>query len=209
MTQLGQTICFHQNSIVTLESGIKEKLKDLKHGAKVLCLDSNGKFIYSRILTYTGYFPYIVGDSLKIEYETAYNLDNNYNSLSISHEHLLFVKKWGHVKFEYIPAYTIAIGDKLLSRDNTEFSVTSITPEYGRIGWFTPLTETGTIVVNDIVASCHTKNNHRAVERFYVLLKLFYWLFPHKDGSPVTSGSHWYSVKFRQSWFGRMIIHCL
>lgn len=228
----GQDICFHKDTLVTLENDIIVKLKDLKHNSKVLCRLDNGTYVFSKVLTFTGYFPDKSGRSLKITYG-AYGPsgpdEESITSISISYNHLLFAKKLrtknDHIlnKFDYVPAYDLVPGDLLMTYNNIYTKILKIEPEENLVGWYTPLTECGTIIVNDIIASCHTdssnsdsysysnsifslSSSHKAIDVFYYPLKSWYKLWPHKEGSTVTEGSHFYSVYFRRSVVGRVIV---
>ena len=69
--------------------------------------------------------------------------------LEISHDHMVFVDKLGAV-----PASMVGVGDKLLMGAGGVIKVTKIAT-VNRQGAFAPFTESGTIVVSDILASSY------------------------------------------------------
>jgi hypothetical protein len=75
-------------------------------------------------------------------------------------------------------------------------------------GWYTPLTEEGTVVVNGVVASCHTGPSHYAARLFYQPIHLYLTYFPRAAGQVPSAlqNEQWYSILFkREMWLGRFL----
>jgi len=69
------------------------------------------------------------------------------SSLEVSHDHMVFVEKKGA-----IPAFLVEVGDVLLSAHGGNGMVEAI-HEVKRAGAYSPFTASGTLVVNDVLAS--------------------------------------------------------
>lgn len=193
------SICFHSSSYVYTEDGSKIALSGLKYGTRVLTVDNDYNLVYSPVIEFTGVFPERSGSFIRIYHEYCKE------PLTLSPTHLIL--KEGNM---FIQAKDITVGSNIIiSKFNMKklSTVTKIETGY-EMGWYTPLTETGTIVVNDIVASCHTSGPHKLVKFMYWPLKMYLKLFPKKHVLP-TTGCHWYSISFRRGPIGRFIEKCL
>ena len=108
--------------------------------------------------------------------------DSKNNSISLSSSHLVFTKEAG-----YTNAVKVKLGDTLrhYSVDKQEFvdlKVTSIRFELRR-GYTAPLTNEGTILVNNIDASCYAEiNSHQLADWSMFPMKLWYKLTKYFGG---------------------------
>lgn len=130
----GFSLCFSGLSTVNLEDGSKIKMRDLKIGDRVQVTE-NGKF--DTVDSFGHYKPDSVSEYLSIQ-STA-----NAAPITISAPHMIFLDSK-----KAVPASSIKVGDILLG-GNTVKKVEKVTLK----GAFAPFTPSGTIVVNDVVAS--------------------------------------------------------
>jgi len=189
-------ICFHSSSKVILRNGLQLRLDQLNHNDEVLVMDPvTNEMTYSKVITFTGYFPDRVGTCVTIYFGQR-------NPLILSNIHLVYS---GYIPdldtFEYVKAEDIEVGDYLLNSQG-RFEKVERVIHTQNTGWISPLTETGTIVVNDVVASCHT-TDHEFSSWFYGPLKTFYRYFPNDKNS--SKGDHFYAVTIKRGLIGKLI----
>lgn len=194
LTWVFGAICFHITSTTVLEDGSVVRMDELKYGDKVLSIDSNMKPVFSPIVDFTGVFPNRTGSYVKI-------YTNSGHVIMLSTIHLIRTEN------SFVQAATLQVGDKILTIQGLK---EIIEIERGiEQGWYSPLTENGTIIVDGIVASCHTTNSHNLVRFMYKPLYWYLYWFPHKIGTYPVETEHWYSIKFRRGPIGKMIIGIL
>lgn len=142
--------CFPGESTISTSSGQKKKLSELRVGEKILARDPRtNKLMFSEVILFLDYDPSQKRQFLTIKLATG-------RTLTVTPTHLVLT---GHSKnVRTVFAENIKIGDVLLVSDSnnsiTEDSVVEISGVV-RTGIYAPLTEIGTVVVNDIVVSCY------------------------------------------------------
>ncbi len=207
MTEGVYPICFHASSKVQLENGTLVRLDELRYSDRVLAFDS-GNYVYSKVITFTGVFPTSLGSYVNLYY--------NNNNIILSDIHLIYSMSSASLKeeFKYIKASEAKIGDFMMS-ESGPVKITKIVNGYDK-GWYTPLTEIGTIIVNGVVASCHTavgNNGHDQARYLYKPLQFYYKLFPNKNTLPdhneVGGSTQWYSIVFRRGILGKFISYLI
>jgi hypothetical protein len=114
-------------------------MNDLKIGD----MAQTGEGEFSRIYSF-GHFSH----HSKSEY-LQLHIEGQGRPLEITKEHLVFVETRGPV-----PAFAVLSGDRLKMADKDVAEVTKIT-KVNRVGAFAPFTESGTIVVNGVLASSY------------------------------------------------------
>lgn len=192
-------ICFHASTKVTLDSGIVITMDKLRYGDKVLAVDNQMNLIYSPVVDFTGVFPDKQGSYVKVYHRHG-------EPLMVSGIHLVYADG------KFIMAQDLKVGMKLMScMSPTVSGMSEITHvETGfATGWYTPLTQCGTVVANNVVASCHTTNSQAQVRAFYKPLYLYLYFFPKKVGELPKEENHWYSIKFRRGPVGKFLMKIL
>lgn len=117
-----------------------------------------GKF--SRIYSFGHRSP----DS-KAEFIQLY-VESRKNPLEISKDHMIFVGE-----NRAVPAFSVSVGDQLiLSDENNKRRNTKVTKisKIERVGAYAPFTESGTIVVNDLLTSNYVSLQEEVSGRFTV-----------------------------------------
>lgn len=149
--------CFTANDTVTLQNGEKRLMSRLEIGDHVLTLNSDGNLEYSEVLMFMHHSPEQVAQFLNIT--TASGI-----SITITPSHLIL--RWQKpnvtILHDAIPVYAkdVKVGDQLLIHSNETRRqlfvdrIVNIEIIY-QTGVYAPLTVTGTIVVNNVVASCY------------------------------------------------------
>ncbi len=180
-------VCFYKESFVELQHGIKVTLGELKYGDYVLTNLETRE--YSPVIAFTGYFPH------ETDTEAVELLTSDGRKLVSSATHLIKTIDG------YKSAWKLIPGDKIPCQETTRTCHIEDTRKATRVGWISPLTSSGTIVVNGIQASCHTSVigflGHKFGEIAYTPLVWYLKFFGHKDGEKAGDTDHWYSLKKR------------
>jgi len=152
----GGGICFSSLSHVTLANHDKIPVPQLKSGDHINSVNSNGDVISSPFLGWLHHNENVTTTFLDITTETG-------NSISISPLHLLMVTDNVDEKPSMKFANTVGVGDYLLSGGSGLVQVKSVTSQV-LTGVYAPLTSTGTVLVDDLLASCyaHIGSHHLA-----------------------------------------------
>ena len=177
---VGGGACFSGHNMVQVKDKGAVWMKDLRIGDYVEVSGNNFEAIYS----FAHYDP--TGSSSYLQISTT----SAKKPLEMTPNHLLFVHGRG-----FVPASSVQVGDVLLSDvDTLKVSVTSIMSK-SAVGVFAPLTPSGTIVVNDVLASTYvslqTDSASLRIGRFPTGLK-YQWL-EHAFLAPARIVSHYSS----------------
>ncbi|PIK58467.1 hypothetical protein BSL78_04600 [Apostichopus japonicus] len=180
--------CFAGSTKVSIKLRGNAKISNVKVGDEILVYDENGHLFYDKV--------YLFSHAIEDESITFIRLKTSSGKeLFISPGHLLPAGSL----CRNVSATDISIGDIIFTLQNSEMTsdtVTSITYELCR-GAYCPMTMHGTIVVNDVAASCYTtffpaRLAHVLLSpiRFlfgYLPLHLFNGLFPYdaEEGMPI------------------------
>ncbi|GFU54354.1 tiggy-winkle hedgehog protein [Nephila pilipes] len=200
--------CFNGNSIVYTPEGEK-LMSELSVGDEVLVVTPNGSLGFSKVVLFLDH------DSKKSSWYYTIATENN-SRITLTSWHLIFTAS--DEKTSYIDRYAefaknIRIGDYIYVLKNLQQNeislekVTNITVTK-EIGNYAPLTLEGTIVVNNIVASCYAVISDHELSHFSFLpmrvlhnLKEASWhffqslniKFPTKRRQQESKGIHWYA----------------
>lgn len=147
-SQAGKTGgCFTGHSTVLTSSGRHLPLSELQVGDRVLALDpTTNRLTFSEVIMFLDYDPSQRREFLKIRLA-------NGRTITLTPVHLLVLQDHSTVF-----ASTVKIGDKLLVCDRDDVLVASAVVDVELIletGVYAPLTAAGTVVVDDVVASCY------------------------------------------------------
>lgn len=198
--------CFPGDSTVTISNGHKKKLFDLQIGEKVLSRDpKTNKLVFSEVILFLDYDPSQKRQFLSIELSSG-------RTLTLTPTHLVLLRHAKNVRTVF--AENIKIGDVLLVSDaNNNIIEDSVVEINGviRTGVYAPLTEIGTVIVNDVIVSCYATVDSQSladwaflplrlvwnVERSFA--RLWKMLSNSNSNSSVTTsrtipvGVHWYA----------------
>ena len=193
--------CFHSSATVELASGEHVNMDKIKYGDRVLAFDVETlETRYSPIVGFSGFFPNMEGPAYHI------SVAGGQKPLVLSPTHLILASMDGITKPDFIQAQYVKIGSTVL-HNGVASKVTKVTTSQQQ-GWITPLTKDGTIIVDGIMASCHTVGPHSFVRMMYAPLHMYLDLFPRANGtSPdeFDSNEHWYAISFRRSIIGKAV----
>ncbi|XP_070708886.1 sonic hedgehog protein [Pempheris klunzingeri] len=190
--------CFPGSSTVTLQDGTKKAVKDLQPGDRVLAAGDDGSPIY------TDFIMFIDQDSATRRLFYVIETDRG-QKITLTAAHLLFV---GHNSTEAermsaIFASQVHPGQKVFVFDAERSRLEPVTVK--RIytqeheGSFAPVTVQGTVVVDQVLASCYAViEDHDLAHWALAPVRLAHWvsslLFSSQpQASAQNDGVHWYS----------------
>ncbi|KAH9413391.1 hypothetical protein DERP_007867 [Dermatophagoides pteronyssinus] len=146
--------CFDQNSTVTDENGHQLSIQKLKIGDRILTMNMDtGNLELSTVIMFLDRNPTI--ERLYYEIETEFG-----SRITATPAHLLFISNTGNFSDKYEEFVSkIEVDQYLLVQQQQQLSIrmeriVRIRTKKSR-GIYAPLTNTGTILVNNIVASCY------------------------------------------------------
>ncbi|RMZ99091.1 Neurogenic locus Notch [Brachionus plicatilis] len=147
-------VCFSGDTLVATRDRGTVKISDLKRGDYIKTFDRSGnEWKYSRFVTYLHENRNIIASYIKLT--TSSN-----RTLTVSPLHFIARVKQGSEKIEFVFAKHLKLNDLLITEkkeSNSPFEFDRLVQkeEVMEAGAFAPLTETGTVYVNSILASCY------------------------------------------------------
>jgi len=190
------SLCFDANSKVLTAQGEK-RMCDLRLGDKVRVVQTNGKVEWSDVCAWAHREPKRVAKYLRL------TTGQTGRTITMSPEHLVCVVRNGQM--DYVKAGTVTTGDLLLCCDLSADAVGGVWAEPVRsieevesMGVYAPITTSGTVVVNGVVASCYAAvGSHKAAHAAMKPVRSQWKRHPeraeaHHDANHVVKGSHAY-----------------
>ncbi|XP_030636156.1 sonic hedgehog protein [Chanos chanos] len=194
--------CFAGSALVTIEDGGKKAIKDLKPGDKVLAADDAGNLLYSEVIMFMD------RDSRMRRVFYVIETREPAEKITLTAAHLLFVL---NKSTDDLNAMTAIFASKVKPGQKV-----MVVDENGRLkpvvveriyteeheGSFAPMTVQGTIVVDQVLASCYAViENHRLAHLAFTPVRLGHGLssllFPkdlnRSNATLQEDGVHWYS----------------
>lgn len=210
--------CFPGDSVVTTGAGQKKLMKDLRVGESVLALSGDGRLRPSKVLLFLDR-----SDTARTEYVTL--VTDTGKSITATATHL--VLRWERPERSQIrhanPVYAkrVRVNDTLLTvtggGNRLQAERVVDVRHTTRDGLYAPLTVDGTVVVDDVVASCYAVIGSqwlahlaflptRVVDAARTSLRGLVWRLAHPldhrtyrddaaadvDTAPPPDGIHWY-----------------
>jgi hypothetical protein len=153
---------------------------------------------YSPVVAFTGIFPDQTGPGVELTFEQA----NRSQTLTLSGGHMVYARLTRDAKPDFHEARRLTPSSYLLHGSADPIAVTGVRDVIEK-GWFTPLTEEGTIVTNGVLASCHNGPSHAAARMFYRPLHGYLSLVPREKGLKPSANTHEhsYSIGFKRDSF--------
>ena len=162
------TNCFPCNAMVTTDAG-QVTMKDLTVGQKIFTLKKGKPFM-------TPFLGWIHRESFEVARFLA--LETETQKISLSPKHVIFRKKHGQTGSGSTAfADQVEGGDLLqvLSNGEVRWEVVLSIQAETRKGFYAPLTSTGTLLVDNILASCYANYLHQSVVSLFLMkVNMFY-----------------------------------
>lgn len=203
--------CFPGSSTVSLQDGTKKAVKDLQTGDKVLAADEGGNPVF------TDFIMFIDHDSTTRRVFYVIETDSG-QKITLTAAHLLFVSQNNLTENEdrrlsAIFASQVRTGQRVFVFDAERSRLEPVTVKriYTREheGSFAPVTVQGTIVVDQVLASCYAViEDHDLAHWALAPVRLAHWLSSllfssRPQACAQNDGVHWYSKILYQlgTWF--------
>ncbi|XP_066581920.1 sonic hedgehog protein-like [Prorops nasuta] len=190
--------CFPARSLVRTSEGEQKRLDEVQVGERIAALDSRGKIVYSEVIAFLDRQPSERRQFVRLSTESK-------QELTLTPSHLVPVSSRGTVF-----AAQIKPGDRILVRDDgtnqlddrLRWDVVVETKLVLEEGVFAPLTTEGTVVVDNVVASCYALLDSQQLAhsafwplRTWTRVRSLFVVQRHpeirQDDQPV--GVHWYA----------------
>ncbi|XP_078057124.1 sonic hedgehog protein-like [Mustelus asterias] len=194
--------CFPSKAMVTLENGQTRAVSQLNPGDRVLTVDAAGKVVPSQVLLFLD-----KEEELRISF-TVLETEDPQQRLELTAAHLVFVSDNNTDKMEnFRPMFAsrMRTGQFILVREvgSGRLRSSKIKAIYAEedIGAYAPLTSHGTLLVNNVLASCYAviEKHHWAhlafapLRLFHSLTSLLPALHSRYGNATQENGIHWYS----------------
>jgi hypothetical protein len=169
--------CFPGDMNVVTRSGERVLMKDLRVGEEVMVANpATGMWEFSSVIGFLHIEREKPLEYLKLDLEDS-------THITLSEEHILFALEAGSsIPTNVIAARIIPGRFKIwkLSAKSKQMHLVSVTrvTRIVKLGMYSPLTNHGTIVVNDVLASCYSTYQHDLVHAALSPYRWFRWLFP-------------------------------
>ncbi|CAF1525380.1 unnamed protein product, partial [Didymodactylos carnosus] len=165
--------CLYGDDFVLLQDGSRKQLKNLRSGDKVYSVDKQGKVVKDEIIMMLHGGP-------KFE-APFYTLTTSSNrTISLTGHHLIMKYSPEEKHSRMVAANELKVGDYLLIGDNRQTEpvpIMSIELLY-KTGIYTPMTYTGTLLINDVAVSCYVKyfNKYNELHTLLYPFRFYYYL---------------------------------
>jgi hypothetical protein len=178
--------CFAADSLVTLADGNQKSIAHLQAGDAVLAYNDETKQVIStHLLTMLDFQPHQFALFKQVTTITG-------RQLSVTSSHLLPTDIHG-----YVMAKNIRVGMNIYIMNGNGVLITETVSNVSDVvkqGYIAPLTEEGTLIVNNVAASCYaTINSHYVGHAILAPMRWWYSMFGISKDSNKVIGVHWFA----------------
>lgn len=183
--------CFPGSARVRLKDGATKEVKDLKVGDEVLAAEESGNLVYSEFIMFADRAP------ARRRVFRVIETRNPQMRIALTAAHLLFIIQNASLAETF--AGDITPGQEVMILDEGARRLRSVTvdrvSDEEHEGSFAPITGHGTIVVEDVLASCYAAvQNQKLAHLAFAPVRLVHRVAPFLfDRSVQSDGVHWYS----------------
>ncbi|CAF1020331.1 unnamed protein product [Didymodactylos carnosus] len=168
-------LCLFGDDLVSLQDGSLKQMKDLRSGDKVYSVDKQGQIVKDEIIM-------MLHGGAKTEAPFYTVTISSNRSVSLTGDHLIITYNKQKKRSHFVAANELKVNDYILmgashSENLQPQLITSIEVLY-KTGFYTPMTYTGTLLVNELAVSCYVKHENMYGEMHALLypFRLYYYL---------------------------------
>jgi len=203
--------CFHGSSIVELSNGELVRVDSVPVGASVAAMSRDGRKLFSKITSFHTAYPNRTATVIKLAWAQG--------ALMLSSTHMVFASASANDKPAALFASEVRAGMVLwqtaVGADEAfvPLTVTAVS-SLEETGFFSPVTEEGSIVVNGVAASVYTDYDHDVAHNWlFAAPRAWHSVFPLPAGLPQTGVKQswaWATDKlFRDNAVGRALMQSM
>jgi len=184
---------------VRLKTGESRSLDKVRIGEEIMVFDqASQETFYSPVISF------LTTNLNKDDTGKQVYLEGLKKPLLLTPNHLVYASVDGVAPFDFHQSDALVAGKSVMQTVQKKALVKRIVTITAK-GWISPLTESGTIVVNDMFASCHTRH-HLIARIMYKPLAWYLSWFPNEAGAlPRDDKSDsWYVSSVRKSVLGEL-----
>ena len=171
--------CFHGSNRVSLKNGEKKLISELKTGESVLTMNEDGSQVFSPVILQLQQFPDQITTFHVIRTKMGHNL-------TLTPNHLIYTRNGNestqHLSefssFRAVFASSLRNGDYVLVNDDTKGMTKDRVVSVSAVslaGVYSPVTEQGNIIVENILASCYADfENHQLIHLAFAPFRWFH-----------------------------------
>ena len=185
----GGVKCFPPDAVVRTRNG-PLLMKDVEIGMEVLAVSSNHKLVYSPVILMLDV------DDIKLANYTIIESSGNHK-LTLTPNHLVHASKTNDISSS-VPIFASQVkkGDMIfVAKSPDVIEAVEVVSTSSKVikGAYAPLTREGTVVVNDVVASCYAVvNDHQFAHAAFGPIRYLYDTFNTSLHSKQKEGISWY-----------------
>jgi len=171
-------------------------MSELRVGDQVLARNGDGKLVYSTVYAFLDRKPTGQFDFVRV---TAQQQDGTALVLEVSPRHRVFRQLSSDADAEPadVDAAELRTGHLLQVADAADGSIVAVpvvaVEQVLRQGAYAPVTMVGTVVVDQVVASCYAMASHAAAHAAFAPLRLATELLPTAASASEQIGLNWYA----------------
>ncbi|ELU16390.1 hypothetical protein CAPTEDRAFT_213608 [Capitella teleta] len=176
-----ETTCFPAEATVKRLNGDVITMKDLQIGDKIMTVNDGGTPMPTEVISFLHYEPDVTGVYTQVTTELG-------NVISLSGSHLIYASSCNQSNNRQ-PRYssTLKVGEHIFTSQDSPLQSEKIVRIRTRLekGAYVPLTESGTLLVDDALVSCYASFDHDIAHLAMTPLRWFPWLL---NGSQYIQG---------------------
>lgn len=203
-------MCFAESTLIETQDRGTIKISELRKGDYVKTYDeSTQKWTYSKFVTYIHADKNVLGHYISVK--TSAN-----RILHVSAKHFVAKSSQTDGSIEYVFAKNLKLGDRLIGQSEGKggFELEEIVElgESYEYGAYAPLTESGTLAVNSLLASCYANTivpelAHYLFKPIVLLSKFFDYDFASSKNAPINDLNEPLSIESGIFWYARFFYH--
>ena len=204
LTEQRTSACFAGRSLIVTGEGLQKPLSDIRIGERVLVDVKDNQLVFEPVYGFVhmkrdGFFDFL---SINVEFDDR---TDETTSLFVSPNHLIF---WANDQGSLTAVFAsqLHVGDRVHALSHNQLRPSTIRSIHlvREQGFYAPLTPSGTIVVDNVLASNYaTVSNHDLAHRFMQVYRWWTQLSPWHENdehvpqllTKVLSFVQWYGIE--------------
>eukprot|EP00013_Stygamoeba_regulata_P028067 CAMPEP_0177646320 /NCGR_PEP_ID=MMETSP0447-20121125/9712_1 /TAXON_ID=0 /ORGANISM="Stygamoeba regulata, Strain BSH-02190019" /LENGTH=600 /DNA_ID=CAMNT_0019148847 /DNA_START=94 /DNA_END=1896 /DNA_ORIENTATION=+ len=188
--------CFPAEATVRTGDGRTLKMSELHVGDSVLARHDDGKLLFSEVYAFLDRKPTGEFDFVRVTGRRQQD-ENQLLVLEVSPRHRVFRQSGPGAELVDVDAGALRVGQQLQVVNANGSGVEALqivtVEQVRREGAYAPVTMAGTLVVDEVVASCYAMASHASAHAAFAPLRLATELLPAAASTAEQIGLNWYA----------------